>query len=133
MKTKIFFLTLLAIQSSYTFSGDSTNKKSPLIQTNNYPTIFHFQNEDNDSIYFKRKYYVILIGSTTSGGILGGLQPVSCAAGTSIAACVCKETLMMATLAGSGAVVGFCVGCAAVICYRLWNSREIEKDTAQKS
>jgi hypothetical protein len=138
MKTKIFFLTLLAIQSSYTFSADSANEQSRLLQANNSQTTSRFEDGNNDSIYFKRRYGAILIGSTTSGMVVGGitsvLQPVSCTAGiinaTAPAAYFGKTILVTAVSMGCWTGIGLCAGVAGVVCYRLWNSKKIEQNIA---
>lgn len=136
MQLKIFFLTLVAIQSSYTFSSDSAHEQSRLIPTNNSQATSHFDN-GSDNIYFQRKYAAILIGSSLGGGIVGGvtslLQPVSCTAGilfnaTSTAACIGKTALVATVYVGSGALIGGIAGGVAVVCYRLWNSKKIEQN-----
>src|SRR5579871_3278732 len=103
MKTKIFFLMLLAIQSSYTFCSDEQSRLLSTNNTNISQTTSRFEDGNNDSIYFKRRYCAILAGSTTSGVVAGGitsvLQPVSCTAGilfnaTSTGACIGKTVLV---------------------------------------
>ena len=136
MKIKFVFLTLIAIHSSFAFSGD--NENSRLLPRSNPQTTSHFDN-GNDNIYFQRKYGAILIGSSTGGGVIGGmitlLQPsISCTGivinATSPAACLGKIALLGGAQIVGSTLIGFGVGCVGVMCYRLWNSQKIEQVTA---